>query len=572
MAINNDLTQFLDEHIKKSNNTNIVDVFPIRCGVGKSTYIKHRIYQGLSTNEKLIIITDQISNLKDYIEVDELSEYINRNQDKFTLLTSDNIGTELKTLYLKNIVLMTTQRYFNSTVEEIKELTKNRKIIIFDEKPYFNEQFKITIKTFNDIDTALHIALDNTIEPLNKEWLVSQWELLRAKFQAIIREYEQQNINGKLETWHYKENDAISDNDERFINLINQYRLNLQKYDINSYKNILAIIQIVYEGATFTSYKVKSRAKEQKYENYFTVLMDNKTKLTNTGAKIYILDGTSDISPEYKISYVNLIDCSKFLLPLNKLIINCINLSTSRTRFDKADKNKYIECIADYIKSLPDKCDAVFTYQKIETMLKKHFDNVNHFGNIKGKNDYRDKTNIVQIGLNRYSDLAYILQASYNQLEKYNGQKVTIAASYTKVENVMYNTILADLEQNLYRTKIRNVDNIDTVTYTIFFNTNQYSRLIELLKIRYGTYGATINVIDTPLEFKLFKADERKKEKETSIQKFNKWLKSQPKGRVFRRADIKKECNITDADFKSLKNSGILNNFKTEKQGVYIVK
>lgn len=158
----NNLNQFLDEHIKPQDNTNIVDVFPIRCGLGKSSYIKNRLFKALSTNEKLMVVTDQISNLKEYVSTDELAEYINRNQSKLTLLTSDNIGSELKTLHLKNIVLMTTQRYFNLTVDEIRELTKNRKIIIFDEKPYFNEQIKINIKTFNDVDTALHNALDNT--------------------------------------------------------------------------------------------------------------------------------------------------------------------------------------------------------------------------------------------------------------------------------------------------------------------------------------------------------------------------------------------------------------------------
>lgn len=570
----NNLNQFLDEHIKPQADTNIVDVFPIRCGLGKLTYIKNRLFKALSTDEKLIVITDQISNLKDYISTDELAEYIKRNQSKLTLLTSDNIGAELKTLHLKNIVLMTTQRYFNFTVDEIRELTKNRKIIIFDEKPYFNEQLKINIKTVNNIDTALHNALDNTVEPTNKEWLIVQWELLRTKFQNTIKEYEQLNTDGKLEMWHYKANETISENDERFIRLINQYRLKLQKYDIDSYKNILAIIQMVYEGATFTSCKIKSKSQEQKYENYFAVLIDNKDKMIASGAKIYVLDGTSDISPDYKVSYVNLIDCSNFLLPLDKLTINCINISTSRIRFDKPDKNKYIDCIADYIKSLPNKCDAVFTYQKIEPMLKNHFDIVNHFGNIKGKNDYRDKTNIVQIGLNRYSDLAYQLQAGYNALEKYQNQKVTIAAGKSKIENIMYNTILADVEQNLYRTKIRNANNTDMVTYSMLFNTNQYKHLIELLKARYGAYGATINIIDTPKEIKGFNLINRKSKNKTAFQKFTEWHKMQTASRLMKSKDIRNEIDLTTDQFKDLMKNDIVKKaiIPADKKGYYYIK
>lgn len=572
--MNDKLNQFLDEHIKPSSNINVVDVFPIRCGIGKSTYIKYRLFKALSTNEKLIVVTDQIERLKEYVSSDELAEYIKRNRNKLTLLTSDNIGTELKTLHLKNIVLMTTQRYFNFTVDEIKELIKSRKIIIFDEKPYFNEQIKINIKTFNNIDTALHIALDNTIEPANKDWLITQWELLRAKFQNTIKEYERLNTKGRLELWHYKPNETISENDEQFIKLINKYRLKLQKYDIESYKNILAIIQMVYEGAIFISCKIKSNSQEQKYENYFTVLIDNKDKMIASGAKVYVLDGTADVSPDYQVSYINMIDCSDFLLPLNKLIINCINISTSRNRFDKTDRNKYIDCIADYIKSMPNKCDTVFTYQKIEPILKKHFDIVDHFGYIKGKNNYRDKTDIVQIGLNRYSDLSYKLQAGYNALEKYKDKNITIAAGKTKSDNVMYNTILADIEQNLYRTKIRNADNTDIVTYTMLFNTNQYKHLVELLKTRYGAYGATINVIDTPKEIKEFNLINRKSKNKTAFQKFSEWHKTQTVSRLMKSRDVRNEIDLTNDQFKDIMKKEEVKQLiiPADKKGYYYIK
>lgn len=570
--MNNKLNQFLDGQIKPSDNVNIVDVFPIRCGLGKSTYIKYRLYQALLTNEKLIVVTDEIDRLKDYITGGDLIEYIKRNQNKLTLLTSDNVGTEMKTLHLKNIVLMTTQRYFNFTIDEIKELTKNRKIIIFDEKPYFNEQININIKTFNNIDTALHIALDNTVEQANKDWLITQWELLRAKFQNIITEYEKLNTNGKLELWHYKANETISENDEKFIRLVNKYRLKLQKYDVESYKNILAIIQMVYDGATFTSYKIKSKSQEQKYENYFTVFIDNKDKMISSGAKIYVLDGTADVSPDYQVSYINMIDCSDFLIPLDKLTINCVNISTSRIRFDKPDRNKYIDCIVNYIESLPHKCDVIFTYQKIEPALKKHSYTVNHFSNIKGKNDYRDKANIVQIGLNRYSDLAYKLQSGYNALEKYHNKRITIAAGKSKINDVMNSTILADIEQNLYRTKIRNADNTDMVTYTILFNTNQYKHLVELLKARYGAYGAVINIVDTPKEFKLLKVKERKQD--TNAKKILDWLDSKPKGYIFKISELKKELNLNNRQIDKTKKrnisiSELLKEMKTEIKGYY---
>jgi len=375
--------------------------------------------------------------------------------------------------------------------------------------------------------------------------------------------------------WHYKDNETISENDEQFIKLINKYRLKLQRYDIESYKNILAIIQIVYDGATFTSCKIKSKTLEQKYENYFTVFINNKDKMIASGAKIYVLDGTADISPDYDVSYVNIVNCSDFMLPLNKLTINCVNITTSRNRFDKPDRNEYIDCIVDYIKSLPNKCDVIFTYQKIEPILKKHFNIINHFGNIKGKNNYRDKTDIIQVGLYRYSDLTYKLQAGYNALEKYEGRKITIVSGKSKIDTVMYNTILADIEQNLYRTKIRNTDNTDMVTYTILFNTNQYKYLIELLKTRYGSYGATINVIDTPLDFKLLKAKERKQD--TNTKKILEWLLMKTKGDIFHISNMLSELNLTQKQFRRIKGKDtsikeLFENMKTNKRGYYTIK
>lgn len=267
---------------------------------------------------------------------------------------------------------------------------------------------------------------------------------------------------------------------------------------------------------------------------------------------------------------------------LSKLIINIVDVNTSKDRLTrKGDQTEHlIQAIIDYIKAQPLNVDTVFTYQAIEKKFKEAFNNVEHFGNIKGSNDYRDVTNICQVGLNRWSELIYMLYA--NEIGQYNHpDKSFNHRIYDKetIDNIRCRLILADIEQNLFRCKIRNSDNTEKCTYTLICSTSEktgifenYQPLVNMIKARYESSGATVNVIDTPMEFKLLKAKERKTEKETSVQKFSEWLQNQPEGRLFKRADIKGECNMTDSEFKSLKNSGILNNFKTEKQGVYVVK
>jgi len=95
---------------------------------------------------------------------------------------------------------------------------------------------------------------------------------------------------------------------------------------------------------------------------------------------------------------------------------------------------------------------------------------------------------------------------------------------------------------------------------------------LDMIKARYKSFGATVRYIETPAQFKLLKAKERKTQNKTTVQKFEEWIRKQPEGRVFKRADIMSECNINESQFKDLKKTDILNGYKTDKQGVYKVK
>lgn len=548
-----DLTSFLTQSIIPSEDTSTIDVFPLVCGIGKSTYIKHRLFKALNTNERLIIVTDRVDRLDDYLSDDILKQYILKKRDKLTALNAKNAKTELKTLHLKNIVLMTTQRYFNFTLKELQALAKSRPIIIFDEQPYFTESRVVNIKTFNDIDSALHSCIDNLENQEDKSWLITQWEQLRLKYQEIIKGYEAQNTEGKLELWHSDKDGTVTDNDDKFLKLIDKYKAELQKYNIDIYKNILTIYQIVTEGATFTSEKKAAKVNDEQYNNYFTLLIDNADKLTKTGAKIYVLDGTSDISPDYRQPYVNIIDCKEFLPSLEHLTINIVNISTSKNRFRKPDKEKYIEAIADYIEVLQND-GIIFTYKELKPLFDKYFSNVDYFGNIRGTNKYREYTNFVQVGLNRYPNLIYQNLAYFNKLSKYTNDAY-IVKSLKGIERLrndtMYNNLLTDIEQNLYRSKIRNHNNKDNVTYTILFNTTTYSELVKLIKQRYCKVGATVNLFNTPDNIALFKIENR--QQNTQAKQILDWLSAQPKGRVFKTRDMLQEIGFTQKQFNNIK-------------------
>lgn len=577
----NKLKAFLDSYVNQSNHE-CVTVLPIRCGLGKSTYIRHKISDTLRNGSSgLIVITDAIDRMTEYVGGDDiLGQFIQRNQSKIALLTSKTLADELKTQWRKPILIMTTQRYFNLTRAEIMEFTRysggKRDKIIFDEKPYLIEQHKIAIGTFNDVDTALHDAIDDTVAPVEKAWIINQWENLRNQIEAVISDYESLNDN-QMETWHYAHGDSMTEDDKRFFSFIDKYRLKLNQFDNSTYGSIVAIRQLIYEGATFTSKKQSSG----EYSKYFTVAIDNSDKMLNLGADVFVLDGTADINPEYNLHYVNMVDCRDFLIPLDNLTINLVDIPTSKNQLCKpgGQSSGIIQCIKDYIMTSPENTHIVFTYKGIEDQFKADFESVEHFGNIKGTNQYRNATSIAQVGLNRFPDIAYKQIAYMTKLleHDYLNHAVTRWIGNNATENVMNLLLLADIEQNLFRSKLRNVDCTDSITYTIFLNTSAYGNLIELIKKRYGKeLGATINVLPRPTGYQVVKSKARKSENKTNVQVVIEWLLNQPKGREFSPLDIRAECGLTKEQFKNIKKSkavsGLLTKMGTDTLGLYVVR
>lgn len=584
------LKEFLDKNISKDTDTSKITVFPIPCGVGKSEYIKFAIADALQNNKGIIIVTDTIDGLNRYIDAqeEELTKYIHNNLNRISILTSDNIADESRKVYYKPVVLMSTQRYFRLTRTEIEKFIIGQKYkrnrIIFDEKIYLLESKRITTQVLNEIDTALDEGLDNTVDSEEKQWLLSQFRIFSSRLKFLLEQNEQLNEDKKTykkENYFDSEGLVMSENDEKFIELIEKYRPYLKSYP-DVIDNIRALKKLLTEGA-ITSQKIRNKKDREKYGNYFTVILNNSDRLLNLGAKVFVLDGTADISPEYDLKCVSKVDCSQFHRDLSNLTINIVDVNTSKDKLTKGgDKTKrLLQAIVDYIKSLPLTINTIFTYKAIEDVFIERFKNVNHFGNIKGTNLYRNENHICQVGLHRYSELIYMLYA--NEIGQFNdtGDDTSIVNRiYDKetIDRIRCRFILSDIEQNLYRCKIRNGNNTEKCTYTLICNVDEsnstlenYHPLIDLIKSRYAKYGATVNLIETPLEFKLLKTKERNQD--THAKQILNWLSEKEKGYVFNITDMRSELNISADDFKNIKsqNAGIKDLFSKMKikRGIY---
>lgn len=590
--MNTELKQFIDKHIKEDTDTNKLSVLPLPCGVGKSEYIKYLLAEAIQTNKGLIVVTDSVERLNDYVsngQDDFLVEYIQRNLNRVSILTSDTLSKEVLTISYKPIILMTTQRYFNLDRDEIIKLTTGsvkRDHIVFDEKVYLLESRKLTVKSLNDIATALREGLDNTVSDDDKQRLINQYDQLNTVLQQRLRENEELNnntANFRREVFFNADGLKISVDDDKFKDLISKYRALLRRYNPDVLKDLQAIDKLLIDGA-ITSQKVKSKSSNQDYQNYFTVVTNNIDKLINVGAKVFVMDGTADISPEYKLNCIDMVDCAPFKRDLSKLTINIVNVNTSKGRLTtKGSKtDNLIKSIIDYIKSDPQDYNTIFTYQAIENKFKDQFKYVNHFGNIKGSNQYREINSISQVGLNRWSELIYVLYANEigccNDLDK---SLIKRLYDTETIDRIRCSLILADIEQNIYRCSIRNNGNNQKYNYMILFNTiersklfKDYQPLVTMIEKRYKPLGATINVIDAPTEFKLLKSRERNQE--TNTKKILKWL-SANKGKTFHINDMLLSLNLTQKQFgrikeKDLSIKQLFENMKTNKRGYYIVK
>lgn len=572
------LKMFLDHHLNQRTNGRVT-VFPIRCGIGKSTYIKYAIADTIRSGDHgLIIVTDSLTRMEEYTQDD----FLQRNINKIAILNNQTLFKEIKKQWHKPILIMSTQRYLALTKEEIISFTKYergyRTKIIIDEKADVFPQIKIGIFHINNIDSALNEAIDDLADHDEKCWVLQQWEQLTNKVKATISEYEKETLK-QIEIWHRFETNTITDDDERFFAFIKKYQSNLDQYMRDTCLNISAVKQIFNDGATF----IGSKAASGEYKNYFLVTLDKSELLCGLGVDIYVLDGTADIDPTYKAHFFDLIDCSQFNVRLDNLVINFVDLPTSKNNIVKSNKHAkaIITSIQNYIKTSPEPFDAVFTYAAIESQFAETNEKkmmTGHFGNLKGFNDFRDCINIAQIGWNRYPDSAYHQLDYMTRLAQHDYQHRAVINLTTKNAYIetMNKALLSDFEQNLFRSKIRNIDCEDIVNYTVFCNTKEYAALITMIRERYGRLGAKINILPTPNDYAITKALERNSSGKTNIQIFLQWYFSQSNGRCFKVKEMLEECGLTLDQWRTIKKSDtvkeILSTIKTPVRGAYVVR
>lgn len=596
------LKEFIGDILRTDTDDSTVTVLPIRCGLGKSTYVRNLIREicESKSSDGLIVVTDSIDRLNEYDHSsDEPTESLIREfPGKISVIIAENVSTEIVRQAYCKVLLLTTQRYFALTREEIKNLLRynggRRTTIIIDEKPLLKEAEKITFQNVTDVRAAL-FNIDDSVDREEKNWCVDQWIAFEDHIAEEMKTGENVSENQYFRFWFTDAWTSLTsaNDDKRFFKFIEAHKGKISR---EAYKIIQLCQQLIEDGAVFDCHKIKSG----KYQKQFCLCVDNRDKLINLGAKVIVLDGSGDISPEYRTTYINMIDCSQFNVSLSNLEIVCVNVNASKSKLkkDSSERESTIDAIKKYLEKHCPKV-PVFTYLQNdkdfpEFVLKKNSADEEsaeyvkrHFSAVKGLNNYRDCTELAQVGLNRFDEVTYFLLTELSEEKKHYlkllkpeqgvAEFEKIFALYQKgsvsITETMLLSIFADVEQNLFRSAVRNVNFDGKVKYWMFFNTKLYAPLIELMRERYGKLGATILVREKPLELTARKIENRKAQKITSTQKFMLWYKDQQSGRKFKRADVLNETGLTASQFKDIKKRArtIFSTMETEEEGVYRV-
>ena len=252
----------------EDRDTSTITVFPARCGLGKSTFLRILIKAWLmdNTNRGLIIVTDNLERLKEYRSLNDENKHEDKDKHEvlfpIAYLDSENYAAEHKTQKQCPILLISTQRYFQmDSIEKFLTYTDGeteyrRDTIIFDEAPYFYDNGEIGIEQLDYLHTALNEGITDLADQTEKMWAIEQYSAFREWMISLLNNLEQQR--NKTTYLYYQPtrmritNDAESDC--RFLTLIEKsdvYSKYRRSKDI--VKNIL---QFLCGGGFFTSFKL----------------------------------------------------------------------------------------------------------------------------------------------------------------------------------------------------------------------------------------------------------------------------------------------------------------------------
>lgn len=589
------------ERIFNFEDDGIIDVNYNRCGLGKSTIIKCILHNLVNDSQDLlfdnrypevdnygaIVITDKLDRLTEIQNYKNLKDrcyfmkYDKTDDEALYKNSKIEFKEQLKKQFKYPIVLLSTQKYFKMKKDERQMLYKwakgDRKIKFIDEKPYIIQTHIIDERYL----TNINVALEELHKGEDKGFLIDTWKKIYNKFDTLRESYTKYDCNwisgnGKSELL----NDAT---DKLFLKKLEEC------VSKKIYEDVVRLKDISERGCLF----IASNDKDKDNTRQFVLIENNIDKFDTDKCKNIIFDATAYFDIHYTIS-------DKFKLfkedDSKERDINLHNIQVSTSQNSLKKKQSLIKTISTYINEVLDKDILVATYGQKSGLFQEFKKNLNtreliYFGDIKGKNNWKDRDYMVHCGLNRKSNYVYLQTyiastGIYKEFNKINDgdmiynkvQEIILADnglfSDCKMHEIMRSDIIVDTIQNLMRIKCRHFSNTDMCqVYLICSKT--YEDIVDRI-------GKEINakvIKYRPTIFDEMKTMERQSvegKKKTNPQILLEYLKSVEEGTVLKMKDIISGSGLNRDQIKECRksNNSIIewfNNHPGNKKGQYIV-
>lgn len=583
--------------IYKEEEGYYIKVINSRCGIGKSTAIKSILHNLVSDccfgepNPKnyrgygAIFITDSLRGLEDVYNYKNLKEYtylLKYDGDNIESENKKSFKEQIKEQYRFPIIMLTTQRYFKMSREERNVLYKwaygTREICIFDEKPYLTETIEVT----EEYLSSIRIALEKIRKCEDKIKILDSWKKIYDDL-----DYIRDNMSEKYNTmWLKNSKNTLlfnADEDKKFFDLLSNY------VSSKIYDDVIRLKDIYSKGCLFIS----SNNVDTDNSRKFALIDNNMDKFDLDKCQYYIFDATAKFDIDYKIDPIVI----KYLSIDDKkedrdITVTMIPYSTSQKKLKK-NKTEYsnINTICKWIKSEM-KEDVLVECNRgtngiIYNGFTKELNNVEYFGNIKGKNNYADLKKCVHVGFNRASDVVYLetfiaLTKRNKEWNKMNeseiNQQIEVLLSTEKgqfktqmMSNIFRSKCIIDTVQNIMRIKCRNFSNTEHCNIYIITSDNYKDIVLRIADVIGAGFKTELPQIFE--ESKLMNRKPIEGKELTNPQKIMKYLNELEKGTVIKTKDIYENTGLNKKQFdKAKKNNIICNWFKkhTIKRGQYI--
>lgn len=523
-----DILNMINEAELDNNTSDMISVFNLQCGTGKSTAIRLKIRQVIEANngDGLIIATDSLDRMRDYVQPSdpELRNFFALHANQIAIMTHDNYAEVRITQRRCPVLIISTQRFIYLSKERIEELTRwengNRSLLIVDEKPYFLKQISITEEHIRTVGTAVNMGIP--INDPDKEEMSDFWNrilntYLTNSIHQMLAEYATDKQNFIFWKPNYFDEDLFIKQfrlAQKHANELNNYRQRSEFFDI--YSTVRTVMQLLFDGAVLEFRKLENGI--VRYS--ISTLLDSFDLYNTISSKVIVLDGTADLSMEYQVfaDFLDFRNCDEYRRDLSKLHIDIIQAPTGKMRleYNSELRSRVIGTVHEYYDKIYQECGqlpVIFSYMFLKDQFnmfcdEQHFD---WFGHIRGRNDYRQAQNIIQVGLNTFSLESYFLfelaqdEELMETLKRMDYKdtmpviKEHIIDQNGVTQDAIIREILAELEQNIFRGTIRNSNNDNDYTFTLFCSHGN-SNLINKIYARYIPLNAHISSQVAPFE------------------------------------------------------------------------